>query len=335
MLDGACCLSFIFNSLIRYHREFLAHFHFVLNFVFSFRSELTSTTQRTINITYPTKMRRYIIAFWILLVSVSHFALTAPVAVRKILEGRSYEVDVLKDGITSKEKRMYEEDQWSTNEAILKDGDNQPGNNPHVHDAPGDDDEDMLGWESGWDSEELGSDGRGPDPYYNNPPEEDSEGDNPPEVMHKDRWSTNEAYLKDDDHGSDVDLVDAPGGHNEAGILGLGPEWYSEQMKSDGRGPDPYYNNPQDMDKDILKDDGAKFDEHLKYVGSKDDDDGNPGYHDNNDPAVQSKQASAEDPPPIPGLESEHPAATPEHTTPFEELLKYSPRPRNSNRGRC
>ena len=279
-------------------------------------------------------MRRYIIPFWIhlVLLSVSNFVLAAPVAARETLEVRSYVVDVLENDIASWKKRMDDEDRWSTNEAYLKDGDNPQGNDAHADDAPGDDDEDMFGWESEWDSEEMGSDGRGPDPHYNNPPEEDSANNNPLEVEpeHADQWSTNEAYLKYENQGGDSGLVDAPGDRNEAGMMGSGPGWDSEQMRSDGRGPDPYYNNPQDKEKDILKDGGDNFDD--KHVGTKNDGNGGGGY--DNDAAVQSEQASAENPPPIPGPESEHPA-TPEHMTFFEKLLKDSPRPRNSRQKRC
>lgn len=112
------------------------------------------------------KIRRYTIALWILLIlSVFHFALAAPVAPGEILAVRSKTVDVLKDGIAAWEKRMdfYEEpDHWSTNEAYRKDnkeeklGSESPWRN-----------QDQI--ELDWDSDETESDARGPDPHYNNP----------------------------------------------------------------------------------------------------------------------------------------------------------------------
>lgn len=71
-------------------------------------------------------------------------------------------------------RRLYNNppDQWSANEAYLKDG--NPGSVSNPNNALGSHNEDL---------EQMRSEGRGPDPYYNNPP---------------DQLSTNEAYLKDD-----------------------------------------------------------------------------------------------------------------------------------------
>ncbi|KAF8489977.1 hypothetical protein F5888DRAFT_1638311 [Russula emetica] len=252
------------------------------------------------------KMRRYMIAFCILLVFSSfHFALAAPVAVREMLKVRSNAADVLKDGITAWEKRMdfNGEDHWSTNDAYLMDADSgsdsdskadsgsdsgskadsgsdsgskaDPGNDSDSDDAPGGDDEggddegvkeeDMWGWKSPWDSDQLG----------------------------------------------DSDWDDAPGGDDEGVDEGVKEEdkwgWESpldsDQMGSNGRGPDPYYNNPPEEES------GDKDD------GSNGNDDG--GDDDN---AMQSSQGSAENM----GLgpESEHPATTPEHMTYIKKLLK-------------
>jgi hypothetical protein len=288
------------------------------------------------------------IEFWILLILfVFHFALAAPVPEREILEVRPNAVGVLKDGKAAWEKRMDldDGDHWSTDEAYRKD--DNPGRDPDpddasggdapsgdLDDAPGsdyDDFEGMLGSESPWDEEQMGSDGRGPDPYYNNPPEIDEDNNNPTEIVDDNNdppeivdnnnnppeydgdRSANEAYLKDHDPGSasddlddapSGDLDDAPGDDYDEfeGMLGSESPWNSEQLGSDGRGPDPYYNNPPEDDK-------------------------------SGDNAVKSEQASAETTPPT-GVapESEHPA-TPEHMTDLEKLLKGSIRPRNSGSG--
>ena len=116
-------------------------------------------------------------AFWILLIlPVFYIVLTAPVAVQETLEVRSSAVDVLKDRITSWEKRAdpFDEDQWSTNEAYLNKGDNsESDSDSDPDDAPGGDGDGEDGWISDWDS----SDARGPDPHYNNPPESESESE--------------------------------------------------------------------------------------------------------------------------------------------------------------
>jgi hypothetical protein len=80
------------------------------------------------------KMRRYTIAFcFLLILSVFHFALAAPVPVGEILEVR-FNADVLKDGIAAWEKRMDSGDEdrnlWSNSDS-------------GVSDAPGYNEEDM------------------------------------------------------------------------------------------------------------------------------------------------------------------------------------------------
>ena len=77
--------------------------------MFSVRSELTLTTERTASSNQDhmsDQMRRRTIAFWVLLVfSAFQFAIAAPVAVGEILEVRS-NMGVLKDGIAAWEKRV-------------------------------------------------------------------------------------------------------------------------------------------------------------------------------------------------------------------------------------
>jgi len=255
------------------------------------------------------------IAFCILLVFSSfHFALAAPVAVREMLKVRSNAADVLMDadsGSDSDSKADSGSDSGSkADSGSDSDSKADPGNDSDADDAPGGDDEgvddegvkedDMWGWKSPWDSDQLGSDDRGPD---NNPPEEASDGE--------DQWSTNDAHLMDTDPGSDSDWDDAPGGDDEGVDEGVKEEdkwgWESpldsDQMRSNGRGPDPYSNNPP-VEEFEDKDDG-----------SNGNDDG--GDDDN---AMQSSQGSAENM--DLGPESEHPATTPEDMTYVEKLLK-------------
>jgi hypothetical protein len=109
------------------------------------------------------KMRRYMIVFWILLIlSVFHFALAAPIAVGEILEVRSNSADVLKDGVAAWEKRM---DRWSSNEANRKPNDNEPGSDSDPDGVPDSESPLEVDYESG----QTESDARGPDRYYNNP----------------------------------------------------------------------------------------------------------------------------------------------------------------------
>jgi hypothetical protein len=134
------------------------------------------------------------IAFWILLIhSVFRFALAAPVAVGEILEVGPNAVDVPR-GIIAWEKRMDidSDNRWSTNEAHRKDdnpgsdsdsdgapgdgtpGDGTPGDGVPGDGAPGDDtpaqggpnEEDMATSEMTWDSEQMESGARGPDPAF-------------------------------------------------------------------------------------------------------------------------------------------------------------------------
>lgn len=147
--------------------------------------------------------------------------------------------------------------------------------------------------------------------------------------------STNEGYRYDNPRpGSD-----APGGNNEDDMLGSESPWDSEQMESDARGPDRYYNNPpEDSDEEDsgakpAKDDGAKPDDEDDGAKSDDDDnddDNGSGYdgddddddtYDNDHSGYGSTTHTSL------GLESEHPA-TPEHMTDLEKLFRL--RPRNS-----
>jgi hypothetical protein len=104
------------------------------------------------------------IASWIFLtLSVSHFALAAPVAAGEIAKVCSNPVQVLNDGIATWEKRMgpNDKDQSSTNDVQLPHG-GTPGG---VQDAEGFKEKGMSRWGWEWelpyDAEELGS-GRGP-----------------------------------------------------------------------------------------------------------------------------------------------------------------------------
>jgi hypothetical protein len=219
------------------------------------------------------------IVFWTLIIlSVSHFALAAPVAVGEIREVRSNAVDALKDGMAAWEKRMDSDD--------------------------------------------------------------------------KNRWSTNEAYRKDDNPGSSSDSDDATGSYSDEDmyLLGSDSEQDSEQTESDARGPDRYYNNRYPLDDSdglYFESDSANSDSDSASANPNGDDNGNSGYDGDNDNSgydgdndndsdgddtVQSEQAAAENA--NLGPESEHPA-TPEHTTDAEKLLKgvLRFRPRNSGSG--
>ena len=103
------------------------------------------------------KIQWYMIAFWIFLsLSVSHFALAAPVAVGEIVEVRSNPVEVLYD-VMAGDKRMDPNDknQPSTNDVHLPDGVSGPGDAPGVVqegvNAEGVKEEGASGWGWGWD----------------------------------------------------------------------------------------------------------------------------------------------------------------------------------------
>ena len=100
------------------------------------------------------------IPFWIFLtLSVSHFALAAPVAVGEIVEVRSNPAEVVNDAMTGREKRMdlNDKDQPSTNDVHLPDGVPGPGDVPGVVqegvDAEGIKEEGASGW--GWDPKKF------------------------------------------------------------------------------------------------------------------------------------------------------------------------------------
>ena len=162
------------------------------------------------------------ISFWILLIlPVFHFALTAPVSVQEIFKVRLNAVDVLKDRITSWEKRAdpVDEDQWSTNEAYLKKGDNsESDSDSDSDDAPGGDEDDEDGWVSDWDS----SDARGPDPHFNNPPESESESEAKHDGAEDERENDgtngedeNDSTKSDDEDGSGSDSDDGDDGSGD------------------------------------------------------------------------------------------------------------------------
>ena len=242
------------------------------------------------------KMRRYTIAFWILLIlSVSHFALAAPVAVGEILEVRSIMMDVAGDGMDSWEKRMDSgKDQWSTNQASRKPEDDNPGSNPDPDDAPGSyNEEDMLGSESSAFSEQTESDARGPDLYYNDPLRlfgEDSSFDTDlGDGAKSDDSDSNDGAKSDDSNdGSDNDSGDSNG---NGGFVG--------------------------------NDDPGGYD------GDVDNSYGHDG--DDSDDTVHSGLTSTENT--YLGPKSEHPAATPEHITDLEKILHRFIAPRNSGSG--
>lgn len=134
---------------------------------------------------HKSQMRRYIIAFCVL--SVFHFVLAAPVSIGEMLEVRNA-VDALKRGpVWGKRMDNDEENNgWSTNEAYVevhqKFRNNNPGGDPkpddggyNSDDIEGYNTDDMFKPESPWDPKVMGSDARGPDPYYNNPKEDYSD----------------------------------------------------------------------------------------------------------------------------------------------------------------
>ena len=299
---------FTFNSLIHYIISNFSPFPFDL---LSFRSELSLTTQRTTSSDsdqyhMSDEMRWYMITFWILLIhSVSHFVLAAPVPVGEILEVRSNMVDVLRDGIAAWEKRM-ESDHGSTNEAHRKPEDDKQGS-----DSDGSyNEEDMsesessaylelmesdwdLGQtrtESGLNSEQMESDARGPDRYYNDPLGDDL------------------YYDSDLGQGAKSDDSDSSDGNDNDSV----------------HGSDSGYDGDSDSSDDSGSNDGNDND---PVHGS---DKGYDGDSDNSDDSVHSEQASADNT--SLGPKSEHPA-TPEHTTNLEKILLRLIRPRNSGSG--
>jgi hypothetical protein len=119
-------------------------------------------------------------AFCILLIlSVFHFALAAPVTIGEILEMRSNAVGAPEGGVAAWEKRVGTDDEdydMSTNSNGAHRKDN-PGGDSDLNDEPYDynsdyipgyglDEYDSLRSESPWDSEAMESDGRGPDPKF-------------------------------------------------------------------------------------------------------------------------------------------------------------------------
>jgi hypothetical protein len=188
-------------------------------------------------------MRRYLITFCIFLIlSIFHFALAAPVAVGEIFAVRSSAVDVLKDGIATWEKRMdsgddYDKDHWSTNEAYRKPEGNKPGSDANLDDEPGGyNKEDMLGskspqvsekTESDWGfGSEMESDARGPDRYYNSPPDEDF-FDSAEDVFY---------YDSEDDLYHDEDDGNGNGGDNDNGGYDGDDEHSDDTVRSGGQG---------------------------------------------------------------------------------------------------
>lgn len=169
-----------------------------------------------------------------------------------MLEVRSIAMDAPRNEITTTawEKRVGTDDEdtvWSTNEAHRKDnpgGDPGPNDELYVYNSnelPGYNSDDMFRSESPWDAEVMGSDGRGPDPHYNEMDlgysDDEDRGANPDhmdgvakpnEFDGEDDDGTDIGnYLDHDhDHGYDGDDEKENGsdiGHNEQGSVGLGP----------------------------------------------------------------------------------------------------------------
>jgi hypothetical protein len=155
-----------------------------------------------------------------------------------------------------------------------------------------------------------------------------------------DRWSTNEAYRKDDmpegnSDPSNAQGDDAPVSPDKDDMLRSESSWDSEQ-ESDARGPDNYYNIPDDasgyLDHDQDGVDDLYYSDWQDEVGAKSSTDGakSDDHSDDgsgNDDTVQSGQTSAKE-----GQESEHPV-TPEYTTDLEKVLKGSLTLRRRNSG--
>ena len=241
------------------------------------------------------KMRRHMIAFWILLtlrVFTSHLALAAPVAVgenQEILEVRPDALGALKDGVVAWEKRMGSdnEDQWSSNEGHL------------------------------------------PAKHADNSVPEDNQGNDPVHM--------------DDGADSDYEGLIA-GGSEDVGMFGAEPSWNWDDMRSNGRGPDPNHHRMSDSaDNEV----GAGKDK-SSFSGSDGYSDGFNGYQSgydadydsDGDHSMQSLQGSIGNT--SPGPQSEHPV-TPESQAESptfledlkEDISKGLPkfRPRNSGSG--
>jgi hypothetical protein len=185
------------------------------------------------------EMRWYMIAFWILLILPAfRFALAAPVTIGEMLEVGSNE-DAPKGGIATWEKHMNTDDEdmdGSTNEPYRNNKYNKPGNDFEPDDKSGS----MLGSELSWDSEQMESDARGPDPYYVQSADEDDstyleddtdddngngghDGDNGKNGGHD---SDNGGHV-DDSSGYDGDNDESP--HNEHNAYGSESTVYMSQ----------------------------------------------------------------------------------------------------------
>jgi hypothetical protein len=160
----------------------------------------------------------------------------------------------------------------------------------------------------------------------------------------EDQWSTNEGHLpvkhadhsvSDDDRGNDSDYTsdssdyEGLNGSDEGDLwdrLGLEPSRNLDEMRSNGRGPDPNHHrmsdtgdNEVDGGKGYLSD-GNGSDENKSGYEADDDSE--------RDHSMQSSQGSVE-----PGPQSEHPATLKKLPLTFlEDLFEGSPklRPRNS-----
>lgn len=245
------------------------------------------------------KMRRYTISFWILLIlSVFHFALAAPVAVREMLEVRSNAEDVVKGAIATWEKRVKSNDEdmdrWSTNEAYRENKYNKPGEYSEPYDEPGGYiEDDMLGLEWSLNSEQMESDARGPDAYDIKSVDEDDS-----------------IYLEDDS-----DDNNGNGGHDgENGGKG----------GNDGNiGHDSDNGGNIDDDTDNSDNDGYS----SGYDGDISDNDGDNGEPPDNDHSAYGSTGHMSQ-----GRKSKH-LATPELMTVEKILGSLGPRPRSSGSG--
>lgn len=136
-------------------------------------------------------MRRYVIALWILsILFIFHFAVAAPVVVSEVLKVRSNAV-VVKDGITSLEKRMDPDPDKNGD----VEGNNRGGDDYAIYDADADnyysdsrhDDGDGKGYASNFDADS--------DNYYNGDDRHHNVGSG-----NGNDYSGNDSYDGDDDN---------------------------------------------------------------------------------------------------------------------------------------
>ena len=259
------------------------------------------------------KIQWYMIAFWIFLtLSVSHFALAAPVAVGEIVEVRSNPVEVLYD-VMAGDKRMDPNDknQPSTNDVHLPDGVSGPGDAPGVVqegvNAEGVKEEGASGW--GWDPNKFSELPSDLEELLGSIKEPDDEGVKEEGVSGWE-WDPNK-------------FPEVPSNLEE--LLGSkGPD--AEGVKQEGGSgwglgwdPDKFPELPPNLEELLW---GIKGPDSSHSSPPKEESDGGGGDH-----AMESSQGSAEDI--SPGPQPEHPP-TPDLTTSLKEWLK---RPRRRTQG--